>query len=116
MDRMSQLSMERKGSFSIDKSEVNISDCNQKAIICENGVWAFSGSTSFQIMHPKTIIKHEELVENKMMKFKKIPKNEAEKLILSHITKELDGRASEIIYDLDLAQLMLVLMMQRKSQ
>ena len=62
------------------------------------------------------MIKHEELVENKMMKFKKIPKNEAEKLILSNITKELDGCTSEIIYDLDLAQLMLVLMMQRKSQ
>ena len=114
---MSRLSIKRKDSSSIDKSKVKISDWNQKAIIYEKGAWILSGSASVQIIHPETMmIKHEELVENKVMKFKKIPKNETEKLILSNITEELDTRTREIISDLDLPQLMLVLMMQRKTQ
>lgn len=117
MDRMSQLSIKRKESLSINKAEVKISDWNQKSIIFENGTWVFSGSASVQMIYPKTMmIKHEELVENKMIKFKKTPKNDTEKLLISYITKKIDNCTSEIIHDLDLPQLMIVSMMQRKSQ
>ena len=77
MDRMSQSSIKRKESLSINKAEAKISDWNQKSIIFEKGTWIFSGSASVQMIYPKTMmIKHEELVEKKKIKFKKNPKNE----------------------------------------